>query len=159
MTQRFGLGYDCHRFGATRPLILGGVELEHSSGLVGHSDGDAVVHAVIDALLGAAALGDIGRLFPDSDARWKDVNSLEMLGEVNGRLAAAEFSIVNIDVTVVTEQPKLAPYVDRMREVVSSSLGLSADAVSIKGKTNEKMDAVGRGDGLQVFAIASVEHA
>ncbi len=159
MRQRFGIGYDCHRFGAKRPLILGGVELEHESGLIGHSDGDAVVHAVIDALLGAAALGDIGRLFPDSDDRWKDVNSLEMLGEVKQRLAAAGYSIVNIDVTVVTEQPQLAPYIDRMRDVVSRHLGLSAAAVSIKGKTNETMDAVGRGDGLQVFAIASVEGA
>ncbi len=159
MAQRFGIGYDCHRFGASRPLILGGVELPHDSGLVGHSDGDAVVHAVIDALLGAAALGDIGRLFPDSDQRWKDVNSLEMLDDVHRRLTDAGFSIVNIDVTVVTERPKLAPHVDRMRETVSGHLRLAPDAVSIKGKTNEEMDAVGRGDGLQVFAIASVESA
>ncbi len=159
MTQRFGIGYDCHRFGATRPLILGGVDVEHESGLQGHSDGDAVVHAIIDALLGAAALGDIGRLFPDTDDRWKDVDSLELLAEVRERLTTAGFGIVNIDVTVVTERPKLAPYIDRMRAVVSETLGISVDDVSIKGKTNEEMDAVGRGDGLQVFAIASVTNS
>lgn len=156
MGQRFGIGYDCHRFGADRPLVLGGVEVEHDSGLIGHSDGDAVVHAIVDALLGAAAMGDIGRLFPDTDAEWKDVNSLDMLRDVRGRLQGAGFSIVNIDVTVVTERPKLAPHIDAMRASVAGALEIPVEVVSIKAKTNEEMDAVGRGDGLQVFAIASV---
>ncbi len=130
--------------------------MKHDSGLKGHSDGDAVTHAVIDALLGATAMGDIGRLFPETDKRWKNARSLEMLAAVRHRLMAASYSIVNVDVTVVTEKPKLAPYIDQMRENVSRALGLPVMAVSIKAKTNEKMDSVGSGKGLQVFAIASV---
>ena len=156
MRQRFGLGYDSHVFGAKRPLVLGGVEIEHPSGLKGHSDGDAVAHALIDALLGAAAMGDIGRLFPDTDGRWKDANSMVMLGEVKHRLIAASYTIVNVDVTVVLEQPRLAPHIDEMRGNVARALSLPVTAVSIKAKTNEKMDSVGRGKGLQVYAIASV---
>lgn len=156
MRQRFGIGYDSHLFGAGRPLILGGVEVDHNSGLKGHSDGDAVAHAVIDALLGAAAMGDIGTLFPNTDSRWKNADSLKLLAEVRHRLTAAGYSIVNVDVTVVTEKPKLAPYIDDMRENISRNLGLPASAVSVKAKTNEGMDSVGRGRGLQVFAIASV---
>jgi 2-C-methyl-D-erythritol 2,4-cyclodiphosphate synthase len=156
MRQRFGIGYDSHVFGAKRPLVLGGVEVKHDSGLAGHSDGDAVVHAVIDALLGATAMGDIGQLFPNTDRRWKGANSLDMLAEVRRRLVAASYTIVNVDVTVVLEKPKLAPYVGEMREMVSRTLGLPASSVSIKAKTNERMDAVGRGKGIQVFAIASV---
>jgi 2-C-methyl-D-erythritol 2,4-cyclodiphosphate synthase len=156
MRQRFGIGYDSHVFGAKRPLILGGVEVEHDSGLKGHSDGDAVTHAVIDALLGAVAMGDIGRLFPDTDERWKDVDSLALLAEVKHRLVAASYSIVNVDVTVIAEKPKLAPYIEQMCEKVSRTLGLPPRAVSVKAKTNEKMDSVGRGKGIQVFAIASV---
>ena len=156
MRQRFGIGYDSHVFGAKRPLVLGGVEVEHDSGLKGHSDGDAVSHAIIDALLGAVAMGDIGRLFPNSDSKWKDADSLEMLAEVKHRLMAASYTIVNVDVTVVAEKPRLAPYVDRMCENLSRTLGLPPRAVSIKAKTNEKMDSVGRGKGIQVFAIASV---
>ncbi len=156
MRQRFGLGYDSHTFVEGRPLILGGVEIEHDKGLKGHSDADAVAHAVTDALLGAAAMGDIGQLFPDTDERWKDADSLELLAEVRRRIVAASYTIVNIDVTVILEQPKLAPYLMRMRDNVSRAVGLPANAVSIKAKTNEKMDAVGRGKGLQVFAIASL---
>jgi 2-C-methyl-D-erythritol 2,4-cyclodiphosphate synthase len=156
MRQRFGIGYDSHVFGAKRPLVLGGIEVEHDSGLKGHSDGDAISHAVIDALLGAVAMGDIGRLFPNTDAKWKDADSLEMLAEVKHRLMAASYTIVNVDVTVVAEKPRLAPYIDRMCENLSRALGLPPRAVSIKAKTNEKMDSVGRGKGIQVFAIASV---
>ena len=156
MRQRFGIGYDSHVFGAKRPLVLGGVEVEHDSGLKGHSDRDAVSHAIIDALLGAVAMGDIGRLFPNSDSKWKDADSLEMLAEVKHRLMAASYTIVNVDVTVVAEKPRLAPYVDRMCENLSRTLGLPPRVVSIKAKTNEKMDSVGRGKGIQVFAIASV---
>ncbi len=156
MRQRFGLGYDSHAFGAKRPLVLGGVTIPHNSGLVGHSDGDAVAHAVSDALLGAAAMGDIGRLFPDTEERWKDANSMLMLAEVRRRIAAASYAIVNVDVTVITEAPKLAPHVEAMRANLASAIGLPTSAVSVKAKTNEKMDAVGAGKGLQVFAIASL---
>ena len=115
-----------HRFGADRPLILGGVTIPHHSGLVGHSDGDAVAHAVADALLGAAAMGDLGRLFPDTDARWKDADSMQLLAEVRRRVVAASYTIVNVDVTVVTEAPRLAPHVDAMRERIAGVLALMA---------------------------------
>ena len=156
MRQRFGIGYDSHTFGASRPLVLGGVTIEHDSGLTGHSDGDAVAHAVIDALLGAAAMGDIGRLFPDTDPKWKDADSLRMLGEVKRRILAASYSLVNIDVTVITEAPRLAPHIDEMRQNLAGVLGLGVNAISVKAKTNEGMDSVGKGKGLQVFAVASI---
>lgn len=156
MRQRFGIGYDIHPFGATRPLVLAGVAIDHPSGLEGHSDGDALTHAVIDALLGAAAMGDIGRLFPDTDARWKNADSMQLLAEVKRRITAASYNIVNVDATVVTEAPKLAPYVDEMRDNLARALGVASSAVSVKAKTNEKLDAVGRGKGLQVYAIASL---
>jgi 2-C-methyl-D-erythritol 2,4-cyclodiphosphate synthase len=156
MRQRFGIGYDSHVFVEKRPLILGGVKIDHAKGLKGHSDGDAVAHAVTDALLGAAAMGDIGQLFPDTDERWKDADSLTLLADVKRRLLAASYTIVNVDVTVITERPKLAPYVLEMRENIARALSVPVSAVSIKAKTNEKMDAVGRGKGLQTFAIASL---
>ena len=137
-------------------MILGGGEIENATGLKGHSDADAVAHAVIDALLGAVAMGDIGRLFPDTDDRWKDADSMTMLSEVKHRLVAASYNIVNIDATVVLERPKLAPHIDEMRRNIAGALGLSTTAVSIKAKTNEKMDTVGRGKGIMVYAIASV---
>jgi 2-C-methyl-D-erythritol 2,4-cyclodiphosphate synthase len=140
-------------------LVLGGISIEHESGLQGHSDADAVAHAVIDALLGATALGDIGQLFPDTDERWKGESSMDMLAEVRRRIADVNWSIVNVDVTVVTEVPKLAPYVGLMRESLAGVLKIPATAVSIKAKTNEKMDAVGQGRGLIVYAVASVGEA
>jgi 2-C-methyl-D-erythritol 2,4-cyclodiphosphate synthase len=156
MRQRFGIGYDSHVFGRKGPLVLGGVEIENETGLRAHSDGDAVAHAVTDALLGAVAMGDIGHLFPSTDMRWKNADSLMMLSEVRHRLVAASYSIVNVDVTVVLEKPRLAPHIKEMRENIARTLGLPVNSVSIKAKTNEKMDSVGRGKGIQVFAIASV---
>jgi 2-C-methyl-D-erythritol 2,4-cyclodiphosphate synthase len=156
MRQRFGIGYDIHAFGEKRPLVLAGVTIEHPSGLIGHSDADAVAHALIDALLGAAAMGDIGRLFPDTDDRWKDADSLALLAEVKRRLLAASYVIVNVDVTVITDKPKLAPYVDAMRDNLARALSLNPTAVSIKAKTNENLAPVGRGKALQVFAVASI---
>jgi 2-C-methyl-D-erythritol 2,4-cyclodiphosphate synthase len=156
MRQRFGIGYDSHVFVEGRPLVLGGVEIDHPRGLKGHSDGDAVCHAVIDALLGAAAMGDIGTHFPDTDDRWRGADSLKLLHEVRRRLAAASYSIVNVDITVLLEYPKLRPYVDAMRQRLAAALGVPISAVSVKAKTNEKMDAVGRGEGVQVFAVASL---
>jgi len=125
MRQRFGIGYDSHVFGAQRPFVLAGVQIKHTSGLKGHSDGDAVAHAVIDALLGAVAMGDIGQLFPNTDARWKNADSMEMLAEVRHRLHAASYTIVNVDVTIVLERPKLAPHIEQMRENVSRVSWLS----------------------------------
>jgi 2-C-methyl-D-erythritol 2,4-cyclodiphosphate synthase len=156
MRQRFGIGYDSHVFVEGRPLVLGGVEIDHPRGLKGHSDGDAVCHAVIDALLGAAAMGDIGTHFPDTDDRWRGADSLKLLQDVRRRLTAASYSIVNVDITVLLEYPKLRPYVDAMRQRLAAALGVPTSAVSVKAKTNEKMDAVGRGEGVQVFAVASL---
>lgn len=159
MSMRVGFGYDSHTFGAARPLKLGGIEIPHTTGLKGHSDGDAVTHAVTDALLGAAALGDIGRLFPDSDPRWKDADSLAFLADVRDRVLRAGFRVVNVDATVVTQHPRLAPHATAMRERLATVLRIPADAVSIKAKTNEGMDAVGRGEGLLVFAVATLDEA
>jgi 2-C-methyl-D-erythritol 2,4-cyclodiphosphate synthase len=152
--SRVGLGYDSHRFGVARPLRLAGVEIPHPSGLAGHSDGDAVAHAVTDALLGAAALGDIGQLYPDTDPQWQGADSMRLLAEVRERVGQAGHRIANVDVTVVTELPKLAPHVPAMRARLAAALELPIGAVSVKAKTNEGMDAIGRGEGLQVIAVA-----
>lgn len=156
MANRVGFGYDSHTFGASRALKLAGVVIPHTTGLAGHSDGDAVAHAVTDALLGAAALGDIGQLFPDSDPRWQDADSFEFLADARERVARAGFRVVNVDATVVTQHPRIAPHAAAMRERLAAVLGIATSAVSIKAKTNEGMDAVGRGEGLQVFAVASL---
>jgi 2-C-methyl-D-erythritol 2,4-cyclodiphosphate synthase len=153
-SPRIGVGYDSHTFGADRPLLLGGVSIPHDSGLAGHSDGDAVAHAVTDAVLGAAALGDIGALFPDTDPQWRGADSMRMLATACTRVHAAGLVVGNVDVTVVTQRPRLAPHVPAMRERLAAALGVPVGAVSVKGKTNEGMDAVGRGEGLQVFAVA-----
>lgn len=136
--------------------MLGGVEIQHTHGLIGHSDADAVSHAVCDALLGAAALGDIGSHFPDTDPRYKGISSLELLRSVSTLLADEDYHISNIDVTIHAERPKMRPYVERMREVLSGVLGLERDRVSIKAKTNERVDAVGRGEAIAVTAVALI---
>lgn len=151
---RIGFGYDSHTFGADRPLRLAGVTIPHDTGLTGHSDGDAVAHAVTDALLGAAAIGDIGALFPDTDPQWRGADSMAMLAQACARIRAAGHTVGNVDVTVVTQRPRVAPHVPAMRERLAAAIGIAPTAVSVKGKTNEGMDAVGRGEGLQVFAIA-----
>lgn len=156
MPHRVGIGYDSHRFGEKRPLILGGVAIPHTIGLTGHSDGDAVAHAVTDAILGAAALGDIGRLFPDSDPAWKNADSVKLLTDARHRVEAAGYQVVNVDVTVIAEAPTLAPYLDAMRDQLAAALGAPHSAISVKAKTNEGMDAVGAGKGLAVFAVASL---
>lgn len=151
---RVGFGYDSHTFGADRPLRLAGVVIPHDTGLTGHSDGDAVAHAVTDAILGAAALGDIGQLFPDTDPQWRGADSMAMLATACARVVEAGFHVVNVDATIVTQRPKLAPHLMVMRERLAAVLGVPPDVISVKGKTNEGMDAVGRGEGLQVFAVA-----
>ncbi|HUE76970.1 MAG TPA: 2-C-methyl-D-erythritol 2,4-cyclodiphosphate synthase [Longimicrobiales bacterium] len=157
--MRVGIGYDSHRFAEGRPLILAGVHIPHDRGLAGHSDADAAAHAVTDALLGAAALGDIGAHFPPSDERWRDADSMVLLERVVTLLRDGGLVPLNVDVTVICEAPRLGPHVDAMRTRLASALGLDARAVSIKAKTNEGMGWVGRGEGLAALAVASVTTA
>jgi len=151
-----GIGYDCHRFAAGRRLILGGVEIPHEQGLQGHSDADALTHAVIDALLGAAGLGDIGERFPDSDERWRDADSLELLASVVANVADAGLEIVNVDCTVVMEAPRLGPHKQAIRARLAGALGLPEARVNVKASTGEGMGFVGRGEGVAALATASL---
>jgi 2-C-methyl-D-erythritol 2,4-cyclodiphosphate synthase len=154
---RVGIGYDSHRFATGRPLILGGQRIPFNRGLIGHSDADAVTHAVIDALLGAAGLGDIGTFFPDTDARWKDADSLVMLRYTREYLRARQFTPRQVDVTIVLERPKLGVYKQAMAQAIAGELGIDSEQVNIKGKTNEGMGFIGRGEGVAVMAVATVE--
>jgi 2-C-methyl-D-erythritol 2,4-cyclodiphosphate synthase len=154
---RTGLGIDTHAFAPDRPLILGGIDIPHEQGLAGHSDADVLTHAVIDALLGAAALGDIGRHFPDTDPRFEGADSLELLRAVVVGLADRGFAIGNVDATVVLERPRLAPYRDAIRDSLAGALGLAADAVNVKATTGEGMGFVGRGEGAAALAVATIE--
>jgi 2-C-methyl-D-erythritol 2,4-cyclodiphosphate synthase len=157
---RCGIGWDSHRLVEDRPLILGGIEVPGSGrGLAGHSDADVLTHAVIDALLGAAGLGDIGGHFPDTDERWRDADSIELLRAVRGLLSEAELAPVHVDATVACEEPRLGPYRDRMRARLAEALGLDAAAVNVKFTTAEKMGFVGRGEGVAALAIATVTGA
>ena len=158
-TGRVGLGYDLHRFTAGGPLRLGGVLIPHDRGLAGHSDADAVCHAATDAILGAAAAGDIGRHFPDTDARWKGASSVALLREAVGLVRSRGFVVVNLDVVVVTEHPRIGPHVERMREVLAAAVGIEPAAVGIKGKTNEGVGATGRGEALEAHAVAMLAAA
>ena len=153
-TGRAGTGYDVHRLVAGRPLILGGVTIPSERGALGHSDADVVCHAVTDAILGAAGLGDIGCHFPDTDPRWRDANSIDLLTRVVAMVTAEGFVVGNVDVTVILEAPKIRDHVDAMRASVAAALGIDAARVSIKGKTNEGVDAVGRGEAIAAHAIA-----
>jgi 2-C-methyl-D-erythritol 4-phosphate cytidylyltransferase/2-C-methyl-D-erythritol 2,4-cyclodiphosphate synthase len=153
-TGRAGLGYDLHRLVAGRPLILGGVTVPSERGADGHSDADVISHAVTDAILGAASLGDIGSHFPDTDPRWKQANSLDLLGQVVRLAAAHGFVIGNVDVTVLLERPKLRPIIDEIRASLAGVLGVETDRVSVKAKTNEGVDAVGRGEAIAAHAVA-----
>ena len=155
--MRAGIGYDTHRLEAGRRLVLGGVEIEESeAGLAGHSDADVLTHAVIDALLGAAGLGDIGQHFPDTDERWRDADSLELLRTVCDKLRSAGHNPVNVDATVACEQPKLGPFRDEMRTRLAEAAGLETSAVNVKFTTGERMGFVGRGEGMAALAIATV---
>ena len=153
MNIRVGQGYESHRFAPERALILCGVKIPFELGLAGHSDADAPVHALIDALLGALALGDIGRFFPDSDPRWKGADSLELLRQTLAMPAFAGWRIGNVDLTVIAQKPKLAPFIDIMRRNLADALGISPDCVSIKAKTNEGMGFTGRLEGLEAQAV------
>ena len=154
VVSRIGTGYDLHRLVEGRPLILGGVTIPSDRGALGHSDADAVCHAATDAILGAACLGDIGRHFPDSDPRWKGASSIELLRRASQLVRDAGYSVVNIDVVVVLERPKIAAHIDGIRAGVAAAVGIEPSRVSVKGKTNEGVDAVGRGEAIAAHAIA-----
>lgn len=155
--MRIGFGYDSHRFEEGRKLVLGGVEFPGEVGLKGHSDADVLAHAIIDALLGAAALGDIGSHFPDTDAKWKGADSMELLAAVVKEVRAAGFAIGNIDATIICERPKIRPVVELIRDRLSGVMSIGKGRLSIKGKTNEKMDDVGSGLGIEVHAVCLID--
>ena len=153
---RIGQGYDVHRLVCDRKLIIGGVEIEYEKGLLGHSDADVLLHAVSDALLGAAALGDIGCIFPDTDEKYKDADSLELLESVAGLLNSQGYSVVNIDATVIAQSPKMRPYIDRMRENIANACSVDVSAVSVKATTEEKLGFTGEGLGISAQAVALI---
>jgi 2-C-methyl-D-erythritol 2,4-cyclodiphosphate synthase len=154
--MRVGIGYDSHRFAPDRRLVLGGVVIPHAAGLAGHSDADAVAHAVTDALLGAAALGDIGTYFPPDDERWREADSMALLARAVDLVAGAGLRPMNVDITVICEAPAIRPHADAMRARLAGVLGLDVGAVSVKGKSNEGMGWVGRGEGIAALAVVSV---
>lgn len=157
MSTRVGFGYDVHPFDEERPLILGGVTIPHDRGLAGHSDADVLLHAVADALLGAAALGDLGSHFPDTDDRWRGADSRDLLAEVVQRVEQAGFRVVNVDATVALQRPKLRPHVDAMRRNVARVLGVEVDRVSVKATTTERLGFVGREEGVAAYAVCALE--
>ena len=155
--SRIGTGYDLHRLEEGRPLVLGGVTIPHSKGLIGHSDADALTHAIVDALLGAAALGNIGQLFPDDNPKYRDVESLWFLAETRDQLSVSGYSVVNVDATIIAQEPKLNPHLDAMREKLANCLRISIERVSVKAKTNEGIGPEGRGEAISVHAVALLE--
>lgn len=155
--MRIGHGYDVHRLVEGRKLILGGVEIPWEKGLDGHSDADVLTHAVMDALLGAAAMGDIGKIFPDTDDRFLGICSMELLTEVGSRLRAAGYAVGNIDATVIAQRPKLAPYIDAMRKEIAERLQIDVSRVSVKATTEEHLGFTGSGDGIAAHAVCLLE--
>lgn len=155
--MRIGHGYDVHRLAEDRKLILGGVEIPHTRGLLGHSDADVLLHAIADALLGAAALGDIGKLFPDSDMQYKDADSLVLLHRVYTKLSCLGYHVVNIDATVIAQSPKLAPYIQKMRSNIAHALDVDVSAVSVKATTEEGLGFSGEGLGIAAHAVCLID--
>jgi 2-C-methyl-D-erythritol 2,4-cyclodiphosphate synthase len=155
--RRFGIGYDVHRFGSNRKLMLGGVRIPHPRGLEGHSDADVVLHAICDALLGAAALGDIGTQFPNTSRTYKNIASLELLKRVAKKLAVRGYTVVNVDAMVILETPKIAKYIPAMVKKISAALKLKQNQIAVKATTNEGLGFLGRGEGCAAFAVASIE--
>ena len=154
--MRIGHGYDTHRFVEGRPLILGGVTVPYEMGLLAHSDGDVVIHALCDALLGAAALGDIGAHFPDTSGDFKDIDSRILLRRVQALLAQKNYQVLNADITIIAEAPKMAPHIDAMRDNLCADLGISKDMINIKATTNEKMGFIGNREGIAVHAVVAL---
>ena len=159
MSIRCGIGYDLHRLETGRKLIIGGLEVPFDKGPMGHSDGDVVAHALCDALLGAAGMGDIGTHFPDTDPQWKGANSLQFLEHAAKLLDEKDFSIEHVDAVVILERPKLGPHFPRMRETLARALSVSADRIHLKAKTNEGLDAIGRGEAIAAYVVATLERA
>lgn len=155
--QRIGFGYDVHRLVEGRKLIIGGVDIPFNKGALGHSDADVLLHAIGDALLGAAALGDIGKHFPDTDQRFKNISSVELLKQINQLLLQHGYTIVNIDSTLLLEKPKILPFVEQMRANIALAVNIDTNAISIKATTNEQMGFIGRGEGIAAYAIASIQ--
>jgi 2-C-methyl-D-erythritol 2,4-cyclodiphosphate synthase len=156
MSVRCGIGYDLHRLESGRKLIVGGIELPFDKGPVGHSDGDVLAHALCDALLGAAGLGDIGTHFPDTDPKWKGANSLLFLEHAKKLLDQKKFAIEYVDAVVITEKPKLGPHFEKMREALAHALGVSQEKIHLKAKTNEGVDAIGRGEAIAAHVVATL---
>lgn len=156
MSTRCGIGYDLHRLAEGRKLIVGGIELEFPKGPVGHSDGDVLAHALCDALLGAAGLGDIGTHFPDTDPKWKGANSLVFLEHAARLLAEKRFEIEHVDAVVITEKPKLGPHFPKMRVALAKALGVTQEKIHLKAKTNEGVDAIGRGEAIAAHVVATL---
>ncbi len=156
ISPNVGFGYDIHRFKKGRRLYLGGIEIPHSAGLIGHSDGDCLIHALIDALLGACGEKDIGRLFPDTDPAYKNVRSTELLKQAAGRLRRKMLEVLNVDVVVVAQGPRLAPFIERMKTVICPLLGLSRKRLGIKAKTNEGLGLIGRGGAVACWAVVLI---
>lgn len=154
---RIGVGYDIHRLAAGRPLILGGVEIPHNKGLLGHSDGDALLHAIADAMLGAAALGDIGEHFPDTGPEFKNADSKKLLGSVVTLIGQKGFVPVNVDANIIAQEPRFLTYINSIRESIATILHVPVDAVSVKARTNEGLDAIGRGEAIAVQVVVLVE--
>lgn len=152
-----GIGYDAHAFEVGRPLILGGVTIPGDRGLAGHSDADVLSHAIADAILGAAALGDIGQHFPSADPRWEGVSSLEFLRTIDRMLGAVFMKVIAVDATVIAESPALSPHRDAMRKALAAAIGISIESVSVKASTNDGMGFIGRGEGVAAIAIATLE--
>ncbi len=155
--MRIGIGYDIHKLIQGRKLILGGVEIANDLGLLGHSDADVVVHAIIDSLLGAVNSGDIGRNFPDNDPKYKDIDSLKLLKETNKILIKEGFEIINIDTNIICQKPKLAPYIEDMKKNIANCLAIPTSSISIKAKTNENLDSVGKSEAIQAQAVCLVD--
>ena len=155
--MRIGQGFDVHRLVAGRKLIVGGVEIPNDKGLLGHSDADVLLHAICDALLGAAALGDIGKHFPDSDAKYRDIDSRELLRHVASLLRERGHRVVNVDATIIAEAPRMAPYISRMVENIAIDLGIGTNGVSVKATTTEKLGFAGRGEGIAAQAVCLIE--
>ena len=155
--MRIGQGYDLHRLVTDRDLIIGGVKIPHEKGLLGHSDADVLVHSIIDAVFGSIADGDIGRHFPDTDPKFKGADSILLLSEAGKILKNKGFKIVNIDSTIIIQKPKMAPHIDKMRQNIANALGLPMSDISVKAKTNEGMDAAGKEEAVQAYAVILIE--
>ncbi len=156
---KIGQGFDVHALAHGRKLLIGAVDIPHPKGLLGHSDGDVLLHAICDALLGAAGLGDIGQHFPDTDGRYKGADSLGLLREVGARIAALRFKVVNVDATVIAQEPRMAPHIPRMVQNIAGALGVTAGQVNVKAKTTERLGYLGRGEGIAAEAVALLELA